>query len=438
MSKSNTIVIIGLGFVGLTFAVFLTLKKFNVIGIDNNQNKLEQFKKGQTSFFEPDLDKSLKKALKKSLAFSNSINNIDSADMVFVTVGTPSKSDGSIDLGYIQTVSEELSTWLKKSKNYPVVSYKSTIVPGTTENFVKPILESSGKIAGNDFGLVVNPEFLREGSALHDTINPHVIVIGGDEKSLSKLQKFYAKIYLKKIPIKTTNRTTAEFIKYANNAFLATKISFINTIANICQRLSDTNVDDIAETIGIDPRIGSSFLKAGPGYGGSCFPKDVQALISLSNSLGIESLLLNATHMTNVQQADKVVKLIEENIPNISGKIVSLLGLSFKENSDDIRQSVSISLIEKLLARNVRVKVHDPKAIDNTRIIFGDKITYCKTTNECIKDSECAVLLTSWDEYTKLSNESFSLMKTPFLIDTRRLLTKKNLSIKYVGLGVGK
>lgn len=437
MSKSIQIGIIGLGFVGLTFAVFLALKNFKIVGIDIDQNKTAKIKNGEIPFFEADLGASLKRALKKSPTFMNSVQNLGSVDIIFVTVGTPSKEDGGIDLKYIKSVSEQLSVWLKEVKHFPVIAIKSTVIPGTLENVIKPILEKSGKSAGIDFGLVSNPEFLKEGSALHDTINPHVVVIGGDKKSAAKLEDFYKKVYPKGVPIKITNPSTAEFIKYANNAFLATKISYINTIAKICQNIPGTNVDDIAEVIGIDPRISPQFLRAGPGYGGSCFPKDVQALISLSNMLGVEPLLLEATHKTNLLQADAVLDLVKRNVSDLSKSTVSILGLSFKENSDDIRESVSISLIRKLLSENASIKVHDPMAIENMKYVFGNKITYCYKVDDCLKDSDCAIILTAWEEYKRLSSGNFKKMRNALLIDTRRIFAKKKLDIKYIALGIG-
>jgi len=224
MEKQNTIVIIGLGFVGLTFATFLATKNCKVIGIDKDKNKINLIQQGISPIFEPGLEKSLKLALKKSFNLHSSLKHSIKADFVFVTVGTPSKSDGSINLQYIKAASKELAAWLKKTSNFPVIAYKSTIVPGTLENTIKPILNHSNKKEGKDFGLVANPEFLREGTAVHDTANPHVVVIGGNKRSTDKIEKFYRQIYSKKIPIKITNSTSAEFIKYVNNSFLATRI----------------------------------------------------------------------------------------------------------------------------------------------------------------------------------------------------------------------
>lgn len=434
MKQNKTIIVVGLGFVGLTLAIFLALKKFSVVGVDIDNKKLELLRNGFSPFYEPGLEDALRDALKNSLTFTDNLQNIDKAYIIFVAVGTPSEKDGSINLKYIKQSSSEISKWLKVKSAQTLVVFKSTILPGTFENVIKPIFKKS---LGIDTRLAINPEFLREGSALQDTIHPHVVVIGGDTDSVKILEKFYRGIYSKKIPIKITNSTTSELIKYANNSFLAAKISFINTIANICQRFPGTNVDNIAEVIGMDPRIGPLFLKAGPGYGGSCFPKDVQALISLSKQLGTGAVFLDAIHKTNLLQAEAVIGLIKKHLKPVRNSTISLLGLSFKENSDDIRESVSITLIQKLLSLKVKVKVHDPMALNNIKTIFDNKITYCNKISDCLKNSDCAIILTSWKQYSSLSSNSFSKMRNPLLIDTRRLLANKKLDVKYIGLGVG-
>lgn len=426
-----------MGFVGLTLAVFLSSKNCKVIAIDKNKDRIAQLEKGRSPIFEPNLEESLRKIPKKSLLFSSTFSDLDDAEFVFVTVGTPSNDSGGISLKQIEFVCEQIQVWLKKKNHHPVIIIKSTVIPKTLESIVKPILIKSGKLPEKDFGLVSNPEFLREGNALFDTINPHAIVIGGEKESGLKLKHFYEKIYSKKIPIILTNSVNAELIKYANNAFLATKISFINTIANICQILPGTNVDEIAKAIGIDPRIGAQFLKAGPGYGGSCFPKDVRALIKFSKNNGFPPILLEATQKTNTNQINIIFNLMKKQLKKISGSTISILGLAFKENTSDIRESVSLELINILLKYNAKIKVHDPQAIKNTKTIFGDKIIYCTTVEQCLKDSDCAVVLTPWKEYTELNSEHFKKMKHNLVIDTRRIIPRKFSNIQYIGLGIG-
>ena len=432
--------IVGLGFVGLTFASTLANRGYDVIGMDIDKAKIRNIESGKVPFYEPKLENVLKNALKKKLILTENIEEIVvKCDFIFLTLGTPMNKNGNIDLKIILTVCKKIGQLLLKLKNRPTIIIKSTVTPGTTNNQIKKILEKeSNKKVGKGFGLITNPEFLREGKAVEDTLNPHLIVIGSNEKYDGvKLEKFYEKFHNKKKSIIITNNTTAEIIKYANNSFLATKISFINNISNLCQTLPGTNVDQIAEAIGIDPRIGNQFLKAGPGYGGSCLPKDVQALIACEKSLGVESTLLNAVHQTNVLQIQKIIKLVEKTLVNVKNQRITILGLSFKEESDDIRESRSIKLIEILLKKQSNITVHDPKAIKNTKLIFKDKISYNEKIGDAINDSDCVILMTPWKQYSKLQGIDFKKMKNKNIIDTRRILNIHDNDINYIGLGIG-
>jgi UDPglucose 6-dehydrogenase len=431
--------IIGLGFVGLSFASVLGSKGYSVIGVDSDKNKIKKIKSGKSPFYEPKLENILKKALSKSLEITSGIEKaVDSCKIIFITVGTPLSTKGHIDLRNIQSVSKTIGKILKKSDNVPVIVVKSTVVPSTTNQVIRPIIEkTSKKLEGVGFNILTNPEFLREGKAIDDTLNPHIIVIGGDNAAArSELAKFYKSLYKSKIPYVITNSQTAELIKYANNSFLATKISFINQIANICESVSGANVDDIARAIGYDPRIGNLFLNAGPGYGGSCLPKDLQALISFSSKAGQPVDLLQGVQKTNSKQISNLTKIIRKFVK--PEKKITVLGLSFKENSDDIRESASIKLIEKLLQNKYKITVHDPKAIDNTKAIFNDKIKYARSIQEALKDSHCAIIMTSWDHYKRIKNGDFGLMKNKTLIDTRRILDKHQIrGINYYAIGIG-
>ena len=432
--------IVGLGFVGLTFASVLANKGYNVIGVDSDKIKIKNIKSGKSPFYEPQLDNILKNALTKKLILSENIEEIvNECDFIFLTLGTTIDKNGNINLKIILKVSKKIGELLLKLKKKPIIIIKSTVVPGTTSNKIKKILEKkSNKKVGEGFGLITNPEFLREGKAVHDTLNPHLIVIGSNEKQDSKkLEKFYKKIHNEKISIILTNNTTAEIIKYANNSFLATKISFINNISNLCQTLPGTNVDEVAKAIGIDPRIGNQFLNAGPGYGGSCLPKDIQALIACQKTLGVESTLLNAVHQTNILQIKKIVELIKKTLVNLKNKRITILGLSFKEESDDIRESRSIKLIEMLLKEQSTIIVHDPKAIKNTKLIFGDKITYNEKVEDALNNSDCIVLMTPWKQYSKLQKIDLRKMRKKNIIDTRRILNIRGSDINYIGLGIG-
>ena len=433
------VTVIGLGFVGLSLTAFLSSKKINVIGIDSNEKKIENLEKNIADFFEPDLITFLRKG-RKFQKFSRTINSesLDS-DFIFITVGTPLDKKDQINLEYVKIVIKKISHNLKKSSKKVNIILKSTVVPNTAMTIVKTVLENDGHVEGKEFEVISNPEFLREGSAMKDTISPHVIVIGGrNHKVRQNLMSFYKSIYPKNQEYFETNNTTAEMIKYANNAFLATKISFITSLTNICQKVPGTNVDDIANVMGLDPRISGLFLKAGPGYGGSCFPKDVQALISFSKSVGYDAKLLEAVQENNQKQVLIISSILKKYLRILKGKKIGILGLSFKENTDDIRESVSIRLIEYLIKKECKMFVHDPKAIKNTEKIFKDKITYVKKFEDVFNMSDCAVLMTPWSIYKKISSKQIKKMKKQFFIDTRRMLDINDKEIIFVSLGIGK
>ena len=431
--------IVGLGFVGLSLTSVLAARGNDILGIDIDKNKCKDIQKGISPFFEPELEKLLKIGLRKKLKISTDISLIKNSDMIFVTVGTPQRSNGSIELSMIKNVVKSIGKILKNDTRNPIIFIKSTVTPGTMQKIVLPILEKeSGKKAGKDFGLISNPEFLQESTAIKDTKFPHVVVLGGYQtKYMKKAKKFFSKIH-PDIPIVLTNHQTAEMIKYANNSFLATKISFINQLSNICQNIPGANIDDIAKTIGLDPRIGRLFLNAGPGYGGSCLPKDMKALINFADKIGINPTLLNAVEQTNKKQIQNIILLIEKTLGSLENKHIAILGTAFKPNTDDIRDSIAIELIKKLLKKKVDITVYDPKAIKNTKIIFGEKIKYAKNISNSLKNCQCAVIMVHWKQFEKINNNSIRLMKRKFVIDCRRVLVKKQLSLEYHAIGIGK
>jgi len=433
------IAVIGLGFVGLSLTSVLASRGNNVIGIDVDVEKCRKIRNGITPFFEPGLEKMLRIGLKKKLTISDDFSLVKDCDMIFVAVGTPQKSNGAIELSMIKKAMTSIGRILAKSKKAPIVLIKSTVTPGTMQNVILPILEKrSGKKAGKEFGLISNPEFLQESSAIRDTKFPHVIVLGGYQpKFMKKAKSFFSKLH-PNVPITITNHQTAEMIKYANNSFLATKISFINQLSNICQNIPGANIDDIAKIIGLDPRIGKLFLNAGPGYGGSCLPKDMKALINFANISGINPTLLNAVEDINSKQLEQIITIAKQQLIDLKSKRITVLGTSFKPNTDDIRDSISIELIKKLLKRKAKVTVHDPRAIKNTRDIFGEKIIYAKSMNDALLKSQCAIIMTEWTQYEKLNNNNFKHMTKKVVIDSRRMLIGKQLDVNYFGIGLGK
>jgi len=380
--------VVGLGFVGLSLTSVLASRGYDIVGIDTDKEKCNKINNGISPFFEPELENILKNGLKKKLKIRNDFSLINDCNFIFVTVGTPQNQNGSIDLSIIKKAISTIGENLQKNKKKPIILIKSTVIPGTIKKIILPILEKkSNKKNGKDFGLISNPEFLQESSAIRDTKFPHAVVLGGNQTEfMKKAKKLFVKLH-PHTPIIITNHQTAEMIKYANNSFLATKISFINQLSNICQKIPEANIDDIGKTIGLDPRIGKLFLNAGPGYGGSCLPKDMKALINFANISGINPTLLNAVEKVNTKQLEQVILITKQKLGDLASKEITILGTAFKPNTDDVRNSISIELIKKLLKRKALITVHDPKAIKNTRDIFGTKIKYSKSIKDALLKS---------------------------------------------------
>jgi UDPglucose 6-dehydrogenase len=443
--KTKRISIVGTGYVGLSTAVGFAIKGYKVTALTHDPEKARKINKGIPPFHEPDLQHNLKKVVNEKLlkCTLNAVETILSADITFIAAGTPSQSDGSIDLQYIEKSAGEIRKALKKKKSYHLIVVKSTVVPGTTEKLVKPIIEKhSGKHCGVDFGLCMNPEFLRQGLAIHDTLSPDRIVIGEyDQKSGDILESLYRDFCGEKTPpIIRTNPSTAELIKYASNAFLATKISFVNTIANICQKTPGIDAAIVAKAIGLDKRIGPLFLNAGLGYGGSCFPKDVKALIAHSKTLGYNPELLEAVENVNETQPYKAIQLCKDLLGDLKDKQIAILGLAFKPDTDDMREARSIPLINLLLNEGANVTAYDPVAISNAKLIFRDKVKYASSAIECLTNADCSIIVTEWDEFKKLKPEDFTKnMKQSILMDGRRIYNPEefNQKMKFTAIGLG-
>ena len=441
---SNRVLILGLGYVGLTTGLGLASRGIRVTGVEIDERKLAEIKNGRVPFHEPQASQLLRELLDSG--FFEARSSVVPADISFITVGTPSRKDGSMDLIYVESAAKAMGAFLRKHGSYHLIVVKSTVLPGTTEGVIKPIIESeSGKKVGRDFGLAMNPEFLREGSALRDMYEPDRLVIGEhDNRSGDILASLYGEFYASNSPpVLRTNIVNAEFIKYASNAFLALKISYINTIANIAQRVQGADVETIARGIGLDQRISGKFLNAGLGYGGSCFPKDVRALIAFSKSVGYDPLLLEGTERINLAQAQSAIDLASQLLgDNLSGRVVTMLGLSFKPGTDDIREAVSARMLRSLLERGATVRAYDPAAAGNMSRVFpeDERMIYAISALDALKGSDCCFLVTEWDEFKKLEPDVFlGLMRTPVLIDGRRLYDAEAYSkkIRFAAIGLG-
>ncbi|MEM2192416.1 MAG: UDP-glucose/GDP-mannose dehydrogenase family protein [Candidatus Hadarchaeales archaeon] len=393
------ILVIGAGYVGLTTGVGFASLGHKVVCADIDKKKVDMLNQGKSPIYEEGLDELLKNVGSKKLfsATTDVQAAVKDAEIIFMCVGTPSKKTGEIDLRYLLQAARSVGDALGEVDEYKIVAVKSTVVPGATEEKVIPLLEkSSGMKAGKDFGVCVNPEFLKEGSALKDFFHPDRIVIGElNPKSGNALARLYRNF---KCPFIRTNLRTAEMIKYASNAFLAAKVSLINEIGNICKRLG-IDVYEVAKGVGADPRISPHFLRAGIGFGGSCFPKDLKALIARAEELGYRPKILRSVIEVNEKQPLRLLELLKKHIPNLRGKTIGILGLSFKPGTDDIREAPSIKIVRELLKEGARVKAYDPKAMENFRRLFPD-IHYCNA-KEVLK-SDAVLILTEWEEFHRL------------------------------------
>jgi len=437
--------VFGLGPVGLVTAACFATKGHRVVGIDLDRDRLEMIRRGDPPFFEPKLAEYVKASVAsgKLKVTDNASANAQSS-LAYITVGTPSMEEGSVDLKYVRNAATAIGRSLRDSEGYQLIVIKSTVTPGTARNIIKPLIErESGKTAGAEFGLCSNPEFLREGNAVHDAEFPDRIIIGSeDPEAAMRLENFYKEFHSESMPpVVRTTHENAELIKYANNAFLAMKVSFINTIANIAERTRGADVEGIARAIGMDGRIGARFLNAGLGWGGSCFPKDLKALIRFSKTLDYAPELIEAVIATNEKQKQRALQLAKEALGSLRGKRIAVLGLAFKPETDDMREAVSIPLIRGLLADGASVIVYDPAAIDNARRILGDKVSYAPDSLRCLKDADCCIIVTEWDEFKTIPPGTFlERMRRPVVIDGRRIYDAHKFSgagIRFSAIGLG-
>lgn len=439
--------IIGTGYVGLITGLCLSETGHKVTCIDNDKSKIERINNGECIIHEEGLKNLLDKNLGKN--FEATINLEDSVlntDVSIIAVGTPF-NNGAIDLSYIESVSEDLGKALSKKNGFHLIVVKSTVVPGTTDDIVLPILENfSNKKIGIDFGLGMNPEFLREGSAIFDFMNPDRIVMGStDEKSDEYMKKIYETF--KNVTKISTNNKTAEMIKYANNSLLATLISFSNEIGNVCSAQGEIDIKDVLKGVHLDNRISPlinkkrvepgivSYLNAGCGFGGSCFPKDVQALISHGESKNTEMKLLKSVVEINRLQPLKIIEIIKKHFDIIKDVNIAILGVAFKPGTDDMRESPAIPIINELSTLSAELSVYDPVAENEAKKIFSHiKINYSKSLASIINPAQIVILITSWPEFNDLDKLIHESNNDPLVIDGRRVLDKRKFK-KYEGIG---
>jgi len=409
------VAVIGTGYVGLVTGVVLAQLGNDVVCVDNDSEKVEKLRQGIPPIYEPGVEEMLRQCLKDGfLRISDSIAEaVMASDVVFIAVGTPPSADGTPDLTAVRAVATEIA---KNIDKYTVIVNKSTVPVGSGDMVEKIILSHS--VDPSLFDVVSNPEFLREGSAIHDTLHPDRIVIGAKNRTAAvKLVDLYATL---QAPMIVTDLNSAELIKYGANSFLAMKISFINALSRICE-LCDANVADVAAGIGSDGRIGNQFLNAGLGWGGSCFPKDVQGMVRVAEDLGYDFDLLKDVIRINEDQTLHFLRRLEEKLGGLEGKRIALMGLAFKPNTDDIRDAKSLVMIDFIISKGGSVVAYDPVAEDNVRQLYPD-IEYAPSVYELGENADALVVVTEWNEFRNLDLERIGKsMKQRLIFDGRRL-----------------
>jgi len=391
--------VIGCGYVGAVTGACFAALGHEIVFVDLDPDKIAAINAGRAPIYEPGLDGLLQKNASRITATDDLAGAVSRTEVTFICVGTPSQQDGSIDLAFVRSAAAGIGRVLKDKSDGHTVIVKSTVLPGTTEGVVLPILEvESGKQAFVDFGLASNPEFLREGSALSDFFAPDRIVIGiSDDRSRLLLEELYAPIDCPKM---YTAILVAEMIKYVSNAFLATKVSFANEIGNICKRMG-IDTAEVFRGVGMDHRINPAFFQSGIGFGGSCFPKDVRALIAKAEEVGVEPKILKDVIEVNEEQPLKLLELLETHIPDVDRKTIGVLGLAFKPNTDDVRESRAIPIVETLLRKGATVLAYDPMAMGNFRKLYP-QVNYVSTAADALA-ADAVLITTEWEEFESLN-----------------------------------
>jgi len=430
------IAVIGAGYVGLVTAACFAEFGNEVVCVDKVKEKVEMLSEGKIPFYEPGLEELVKRNLgEERLFFTQDIDSaIRDSLVIFIAVGTPPRGDGSADLTYVEEVANKIAENLNE---YKVIVTKST-VPVGTGYWIKEIIERNKK-SNVSFDVASNPEFLREGSAVYDFMHPDRVVIGTESDSARAiLRDLYRPLYLRDTPFVFTDIKTAELIKYASNSYLAMRISFINEMAILCDKVG-ADVHVVAKAMGLDGRIGPKFLHPGPGFGGSCFPKDTKALLKIAENYGHDFKLVKATVEVNERQKEYAFLKVKEMLGGVEGKTVAVLGLSFKPNTDDIREAPSLHIIGRLLEEGAKVRVYDPAAMENVRRVYGDRLFYAKNAYDAAEGAEAVVVVTEWNQFRNMNLDKLKgKMKGDVLVDLRNIFEPekaKALGFKYTGMG---
>jgi UDPglucose 6-dehydrogenase len=430
------IAVIGTGYVGLVTGACFAEFGVEVTCVDVDETKIDKLNNGIIPIYEPGLDTIVEKNSEAGrLHFTTDIKKaVEDALVVFLAVGTPPKEDGSPDMSYYQQAAKDVA---EAMNGYKVLVTKSTVPIGTGKWLRKFVTENL-KVQ-TDFGVASNPEFLREGAAIGDFMRPDRVVIGSNEdKAIDVMKELYRPLYLIETPIVITSLEAAELIKYAANAFLATKITFINEIANLCDAIG-CDVHDVARGMGMDNRIGRKFLHPGPGYGGSCFPKDTRALTTVADQFGVETRIVDAVIEANERQRDAMLTKIEGLVGDLNGKKIGVLGLSFKPETDDMRESPAVDLIKLMAEKGASVCAFDPVAMEEARHCLDSGVEFARDEYEAIRDADALVIITEWNQFRALDMERVkSLLRSPKIADLRNIYEPqdmRDMGFEYVGVG---
>lgn len=440
---ARKISVIGSGYVGLVVGTCLADFGLDVIIMDNDAEKIEKLKDGIIPIYEPGLEEMVKKNVYyKRLFFTNSMEYaVENSEVIFIAVGTPPKEDGSADLKYVMDVAEQIGQFIN---GYKVIVDKSTVPIGTGQKVKKIVNECLRRRNKNyEFDVVSNPEFLREGSAVQDFTHPDRVVIGCEsEKAENIMKSVYRVLYLNETPFIDTNIETAEMIKYACNAFLATKITFINEIANLCEKVN-ANVQDVAKAMGKDGRISSKFLHAGPGYGGSCFPKDTKALASIAREHDEKMSVIETVIEANERQKLRMVDKIENALGSVNGKTIAILGITFKPKTDDMREAPSLVICNELVKRGAKLRIFDPEGEKEGKWRFKkiiESINFCEDEYKAVENADALAIITEWHQFRNMNLKRIKEnMRGNTFLDFRNIYNKdaiNNIGMIYFGVGI--
>jgi len=433
--------VIGIGKLGLCMAACFATKGYRVIGVDTNPVTTQAVNQGKSPIYEPGLAE-LMEGLPQRLAATDDYKYaIENSEITFIVVPTPSEEDGSFSTRYVEAALTGIATNLKHKPDFHVVVLTSTVLPGATDNVVKPLLEGiSGKRCGIDFGLCYNPEFIALGSVIRDFTNPDVVLIGeSDQRSGELLSGIYQRVCDNHPPIVRSTIYNAELAKISLNAFVTMKISFANTIAEMCEQIPGGDADVVSKVLGFDSRIGRKYLTGGISYGGPCFPRDNKAFSSFARKVGCKARLSETTDKVNKEQINRIIHLLRQKLGKVKGKKVAILGLTYKPNTEVIEESASIEIAKALVQKGTIVAVYDPAGMENAREVLGKDVKYAGSARQCLEDAEFAIVAVPWDEFKALAPQDFiQTMRSPRLLDCWKVFNRSEFSqsLEYFAIGL--